>query len=369
MSYILRCSNCNQIEKNSIINCGKCDGSLIPEYKYPKFFDLKILKNDNSNSSVYSTFSSLLPICNDPNFVRFQDYFTPIIRCQELSKKYKTNLSAKLEFLNLTASVKEREGIIEASMAKKLGYAGIIVASTGNLAASLAFHCQQAKLKCLVYVPRKTSDTKLMQIKTYGAKVKKLKMNYDQIAKFVKQEAQKKNYFLGALQAFRMEGYKTVAYELFFQTKRLPDQVIVPMGDATTFAGIWRGFLDLKKLGLIKKLPRMIGVQEKGIDPIVIAYNNQGKLEKNFHGLAKAIHISQPLDIKIALYAIKTTGGVCLSVTSSEIKEAFQELARNEGIYSEYASATTLAAFKKLEKEKLSVCDTILIITGHGLKN
>lgn len=369
MHYRLYCSRCHQLEKNSIIDCDRCGSSLIPEYVYPKHFALKINMLRKHKDSVYSIFQPFLPMHDSRNLADSQGYLTPIVECKILSKKYNTKLLAKLEFLNLTASVKEREGVIEASMAKELGYAGIIVASTGNLAASLAFHCQQVGLKCLVYVPSTISDTKLTQIVTYGAQVKKLKMNYDQLARFVRQEAKKNNYFLGALQAFRMEGYKTVAYELLLQNKKLPSQVIVPMGDATTFSGIWRGFLNLKKLGLIDSFPRMIGVQEKGIDPIVIDYYKKGKLKNDFHGIAKAIHISQPLDMGIALEAMKTSCGKCLAVTSDEIKDSFQELARNEGIYSEYASAATFAAFKKLVKEKFPVYNTVLIITGHGLKN
>lgn len=369
MYYTLHCLNCNQIEKSSIVNCSKCKGPLMPNYKYRKLFSSKIKNSNNSNKSIYSLFQSLLPNKQAKYFLNSQSYFTPIIKCKMLSEKYNTNLSAKLEFLSLTASVKEREGIIEASMAKELGYLGIIVASTGNLAASLSFYCQRIGLECLVYVPWNTSDVKLRQAQIYGAKIKKLKMNYDRIATFARQEAQKKNYFLGALQAFRMEGYKTVAYELFFQLKSLPDQVIVSMGDGTTFSGISRGFADLKNLGLINKLPIMIGVQEKGIDPIVIEFNKTGSLKKKFKGIAKAIHISQPLDIKPALDAVKTTGGKCLAVSSSEIMNAFKELARVEGIYSEYASAAVFAAFKKLDKDNLKRYNTLLIITGHGLKN
>lgn len=275
----------------------------------------------------------------------------------------------KLEYLNITNSVKDREAIIEVCKAKELGYKTVITASTGNLAASLAAYSSKIGIACIAYVPWNISDSKISQIMKYGANVKKIKKTYDQLAEFAKEEALSKKYFLGGLQAFRCEGYKTVSYELFLQSIQNDSKVFVSMGDGTTLTGIFNGFNELKDYGYIKNIPQIIGVQEKGIDPIVNAFKeNQVLSIKKYAGVAKAININNPQDVTQALYAIRKSGGNCISVSSLEIIDACKELASKEGIYSEYASAATFAAFKKVVSDK-SRKVIILIISGSGLKN
>lgn len=368
--YSLHCSYCNSLETNSIIGCSKCHGSLIAEYNYSEdegatgWRDKELIDN-----SIFETFRLLLPFNASSSFIKLHSYLTPILDCTEISEKYNSHLQAKLEFLQLTGSVKDREAVIEVTKAKELGYKTLVVASTGNLASSLASHCQKARITCQVFVPSTTSESKLKQIRAYGSDVHKMDLDYDQIASHVREIADKNRFFLGGLQAFRTEGYKTVAYEIFIQSEIMPERVIVPMGDATTFVGIWRGFSDLFRMKLIKKMPKMIGVQEKGLDPIAICFHKKGKLETDFHGIAKAIHIGNPLDGNLAIQAMQETGGECLSVTTKDIEMAYNDLALLQGVYTEYTSATTLAAFKKLSQSTILNGNTMLILTGHGLKN
>jgi threonine synthase len=364
--------SCKGEEKNSIISCSLCGGGLTPVYFDSEDEAATIRRKQlhiEINEPIFETFHNLLPLQHTSRYTTLHDYFIPVLSCKNLSQKYLCSLQAKLEFLHLTSSIKDREATVEVSKAKELGYKTVVVASTGNLASSLASHCQKAGLNCRVYVPTTVSDAKLYQIKTYGATVEKKEMNYDQIVLFVRKEAEQRGYFLGGLQAFRSEGYKTVAYELYLQKPSLPQRVIVPMGDGTTFVGIWQGFRDLYRLKLTKRIPQMIGVQEKGLDPVAIRFNSSGKLDSSFHGIAKAIHIVNPLDGDLAIQAMRETKGTCLSVTTAEIRNAFQELAISEGIYTEYASAATFAAFKKLLLASSLNGITMLILTGHGLKN
>lgn len=368
--YTLRCMNCREKEENSIISCGLCGGGLTPVYLDSEDEATTIRRKQSYiDKPIFETFRNLLPLQHTSQYITLHDYFIPVLSCKNLSQKYFSSLQAKLEFLHLTSSIKDREATIEVSKAKELGYKTVVVASTGNLASSLASHCQKASLNCRVYVPATASNAKLHQIRAYGAIVEKMEMNYDQIVSFVRKEAEQRGYFLGALQAFRSEGYKTVAYELYLQKFSPPQRVIVPMGDGTTFVGIWQGFRELYRLKLIKRMPQMIGVQEKGLDPIVVRFHASGKLDSSFHGIAKAIHIANPLDGNLAIQAMRETRGTCLSVTTAEIQNAFQELALFEGVYTEYASAATFAAFKKLLLVSSLKGITMLILTGHGLKN
>lgn len=368
--YTIICSQCGKEEQNSINFCSSCNGPLTIDYLDSiKNSDSDVVLKLKNRKSIYTTFHAMLPLQSDYSFVNLYSFYTPVICCEVLSRKHRCKLFAKLEFLNLTGSVKDRQAIIEVSMAKELGYQRIIVASTGNLAASIAAHSQKAGIRCMVYVPWTTSNTKIKQAIVYGAEIKKLRKDYDEIVEFVKEEALRKKYFLGGLQAFRHQGYKTLAYEIFRQLPSVPRKIIIPMGDGTTLVGVWQGFKDLINLGLIKNIPQMIGVQEKGIDPIVRTFNNKGRLSKwNSKGIARAIHIKNPLDITLAIKAIKESSGMCISVSTREIQESFKELANKEGIYSEYASASTFAALKRITSIDKNE-SVILVITGNGLKN
>lgn len=365
--YSIICTSCNKEEITSLILCSSCKSLLKTIYKQPKkIFNFN--KTHLQRKSIFEIFQDSLPFNHLYSFLK-ESCFTPFISLQKLSEEYKCNIFAKLEFTNITSSVKDREAIIEVSKAKDLGYKTIIVASTGNLAASLAVYAQKANIKCKIYVPWTTSFAKVQQIKLYGAEIKRLRKTYDELVSFVKEEAEKKHYFLGGLQAFRSDGYKTVAYEIFLQAEIFPSIIIIPMGDGTTISGIYQGFKDLYDYGYIKKLPQLIGVQEENIDPIIKKWNNDKKsIKENSLGIAKAINIRNPQDINLVFEAIRNSQGDLMSVSLSEIIESYKELAQKEGIYSEYASATTLAALKKMLPLKTD-SHIALIITGSGLKN
>jgi threonine synthase len=153
-----------------------------------------------------------------------------------------------------------------------------------------------------------------------------------------------------------------------------PDGVIVPVGNAGNISAIWKGFTELHRLGFIEKLPKMIGVQAEGAAPIVEAVK-RGKKEivpiDRPETIATAIRIGAPVSWKKAIRAINESKGTAETVTDDEIVDAQKTLARNEGIFVEPASATSIAGLKKLREERKIERDEIIVCvtTGHGLKD
>lgn len=346
MKYQIKCIKCSRIELESIIYCSNCSGDLEIDYlNYPKI----------SEKFSYRNFSplSLKEINNYPN------KSTPL-------KKIGNNIYAKLEYFNLSGSAKDREAYIEIYMAKKLGYDGIIAATTGNMGASLANLCSKIKFQCLILTPSDTSKSKVEQIEKYGVKVIKIKGKYDLVAQKARILANEKNLFLASLQAFRFEGYKTISYEIFEElANKMPKNIIIPMGDGTTFVSIWKGFNDLFKLGLINEIPSFIGVQAKNSDPIKMAFQSGKKINpiKNPQSIAKAIRIGNPLDGDYAIKIVNNTKGNILSYSDEQIISAYKKLL-NFGIDAEYASAVTYCPilFNKVK-------NALIVITGPGYKN
>jgi len=164
---------------------------------------------------------------------------------------------------------------------------------------------------------------------------------------------------------FRLEGQKSVGFEIL---ERMPKckNIVVPVGNGTLCYAIFKAATEFKEIGVIRKIPRIIGVQAAGCDPIVRAFERGAKeitpLKKT-KTIASAINCSNPVDGLEALHAIRASRGAAEKVCDKEIIQAKKELAR-EGIYAEYSAAATLAAAKKLDLE-----EAVLVITGHGLKD
>ncbi|MEM2464089.1 MAG: threonine synthase, partial [Candidatus Bathyarchaeia archaeon] len=182
-------------------------------------------------------------------------------------------------------------------------------------------------------------------------------------------------YLLNSINPYRLEGQKTIAFEIWDQLGgKVPDKVIVPVGNAGNISAIWKGFRELYIMGLINRLPKMIGIQAEGAAPIA-SMMKMGSSEIKFvekpETIATAIRIGSPVNWKKAVRAIRESGGLAETVSDEEILAAQRLLARFEGIFVEPASAAAIAGLIKLsrsgliEKDDLIVC----VATGHGLKD
>lgn len=183
-------------------------------------------------------------------------------------------LYIKNEGMNPTGVFKDRGTLVEITKAKEQGAKAICVASTGNMAGSVAAYASIANLPCYVAVPEGTPIGKMAQSLSYGARVLQIRGTYNDAASIAEQMSRRYGYYLAGDYAFRIEGQKSQAFEIVEQLDwQAPAVVIVPMGCGTNIAALWKGFKEFYELGLISSLPRMIGVQPIGCSPIVAAFN------------------------------------------------------------------------------------------------
>ncbi|MCL2141931.1 MAG: threonine synthase [Methanimicrococcus sp.] len=378
MEYYLKCIECGaQFSKTEVIyTCQKCDGLLDVIYNYDdikKNMDMEKLKT--APPSVWK-YKDLLPIAIEP--VSIREGGTPLYKCDRLAKKIGIkSLYVKHEGLNPTGSFKDRGMTVGVSKAIELGMKTVACASTGNTSAALAIYGAKAGLPSIVLLPAgKVALGKVGQAIMHGAKVIMIKGNFDDALTLVRELCEKEPiYLLNSVNPYRLEGQKTIAFEIIDQLGfTVPDRIVLPVGNAGNITAINKGFKEFVTLGITDKRPKMTGIQTEGACPIVKAYKNGADNivpEKNPETIATAIRIGDPVNARKALIAIQESGGMAESVTDAELVQAQKDLAQLEGIGVEPASATSVAGLKKLidagliSKDETVVC----ITTGHLLKD
>ena len=303
---------------------------------------------------------------------------TGLHRCERLAAFLGLkNLYIKNEGENPTGSFKDRGMTVGVSKALELGVLWVICASTGNTSASLAAYAARAGLKRIVLIPSgKVAYGKLAQAMMCGAQVVQVRGNFDEALEMVMDLAEryKEVYLLNSVNPFRLEGQKTLAFEVCEQLGHVPDWIVVPVGNAGNISAIWKGLQEFKSLGYINKLPRMVGVQAAGAAPIAEAFE-KGSPEIKFvekpETIATAIRIGVPQSWKKALKAIRDSNGLATKVADEEILSAQGSMAKLEGIFVEPASATPVAAVRNLVRNGTIKKDdeVACVATGHGLKD
>lgn len=362
-----------------IYSCRKCGDILEIKFDYV-FLKEKIQKSDWKSLplSVWR-YKDFLPIRDLSKIISLGEGGTRLHYCRRLGKLIGINsLYVKNEGENPTGSFKDRGMTVGVSKAVELGMKMVACASTGNTSASLAAYAAKAGVSCIILIPSgKVAYGKLAQAIVHGAKVVQVRGNFDKALQLVFKLSEKHGeiYLLNSINPFRLEGQKTIAYEICDQLNgEPPDVVIVPVGNAGNISAIWKGFTEFYNLGLVSKIPKMVGIQAEGAAPIAKAIKSRkDTIEqiKNPETVASAIRIGAPVSWKKAIRAIKDSGGTAETVTDSEILEAQKMLARYEGLFVEPASASSVAGLKKLlEYGKIDKDETVACVaTGHGLKD
>lgn len=321
-----------------------------------------------------SKYLSLMPIKDHSAFVSLGEGATPLIKSSVIGKELGVDLYFKLESRNPTGAFKDRGSAVEVTIAKEMGAKAIVVASTGNMAASCSAYAAAAHIPCFVFVPEDTPPSKLAQVIAYGGRIVQVKGSYGDAAALAHEVATKLGLYLAGDYAFRVEGHKTAAFEvveqLFF---REPDAVFVPIGCGTNLASYMKGFEEYKDLGFIDTIPTIYGSQAEGAATVAKAFDkglDDGVILDSASSVAKAICINHALDAAKALDAIYRTNGKAVANNDREILEAQYRLSKDEGLFVEAACASSLAALQKvIETDNLKGKKVVLVLTGSGLKD
>ena len=349
--YKMSCIMCGaeNSEKKTSTYCTTCGGVL--QINYREF-----------RTEIQYPLGSIVP---DP----LKNHSSALKYLNRLSESYGAELYAKLEFEHPTGCFKDRGSYIEVQKAIELEANAICLASTGNMAASVAAYACYFKIPCYVFVPEQTSEAKLAQATIYDAIIIRIQGDFTKCESLCREFAKSGNYYLAGDYVFREEGQKSFSYELITQDDEPFDFVFIPVGCGTNFAAVYKGFKEMKNAGTIDTIPKLVAVQPETSSPVVQGIFKREKIiDAQSNTMASSVATSNPIDFYKVLRAIDDTGGDALTVTEGDILESLREMANVEGHFTEPACALPLAAFKN-NRGRFAGKRCLFVLTGSGLKD
>lgn len=312
-------------------------------------------------------YQSYLPVGENTPLLTLHEGNTPLIKLENLSKKYDVEAYAKVEGINPTGSFKDRGMVMAMAKAIEDGTEAVICASTGNTSASAAAFAARAGLRCIIVIPEgKIAQGKLAQAVMYGAEIYSIKGNFDDALRIVRKLGEQDGITLvNSVNPHRIDGQKTAAFEICDVLGSAPEYLFIPVGNAGNITAYWKGFKEYnehKHTGL----PKMMGYEASGAAAIV-----HDRVFENPETVGTAIRIGNPASWKQAVAARDESGGTIDEITDEQMIEAYQWMAANEGIFAEPASNASVAGlFKALEQGKVKKGSKVVcVMTGNGLKD
>lgn len=339
---------------------------VVYDLAHPIPFDQVV---DRTTTSLWR-YRPVLPPCKP---ISLGEGLTPLIPAPKLSQ----NWWIKDESENPTGSFKARGMSVAVSMAAHLGAEAVGVPSAGNAAGAMAAYAASAGMRSVVYMPRDTPRANIDECEMFGAEVNLVEGLITDCAAALRArcETDASLFDLSTLkEPYRVEGKKTMGYELFEQLGRLPDVILYPTGGGTGLVGMWKAFDEMQALGWIgSERPRMVSVQAEGCCPIVTACQQGTEFaeeHKNARTAASGLRVPRAIGDFIMLDLIKKSNGTAISVTDKEMIHAAREMARSTGVFACPEGGATLAAARKLASSGyISEGDTVVLFnTGTGLK-
>ena len=291
------------------------------------------------------------------------------------------DISAKLDFLMPTLSFKDRGAVLLAELALRLGPRRVIADSSGNAGTAIAAYCARAALPCTVYVPRGTSPKKLEQIGAHGARVHVVEGDREDAARAAREAADEPDVFYAShvFNPYFLHGTKTYVHELWEDLGgRLPEVLVLPVGNGTLLLGAALAVAELYAAGLIERRPALYAVQAAAVAPLAHAWEEGADdlvgVTPMAPTFAEGIAISRPPRARQILRAVRDSGGAFLTVTEDQIRHAQLDLAA-QGLYVESTGAACWAAVREGVPGKLphptskGTPGAVVPLCGAGLKS
>ncbi|MGB7157771.1 MAG: threonine synthase [Tepidisphaeraceae bacterium] len=379
MSYVLglKCKECgNRAPVSPVHVCEACFGPYEVEYDYAKMKGKVTRESIAKGPKSLWRYKDLLPV--ETPKTGFHSGFTPLKRADRLAKELGcSELWIKDDSCNYpTYSYKERVVSVAISKAIEFGFDTVGCASTGNLANSTAAHAAQAGLRCFVMIPHDLEQGKVLGSLIFGPTMVRIRGNYDDVNRLCTEIADKYGWAIVNvnLRPYYTEGAKTYGFEIAEQLGwRLPQHTVVPTAGGTILPKIYKAYQEFIELGLVEDNgPRIYSAQAAGCNPVVTAIHKGVDIiePQKPNTIAKSIAIGNPADGYYAYKVVQDSKGWGESATDREIVDAIKLLAKTEGIWTEPAGGTTLAAtIKLIQSGRIPKNESIVVsITGNGLK-
>jgi threonine synthase len=319
-----------------------------------------------------------LPIAIDEEPVSLGEGGTPLLRAERLEKQLGLNveLYVKDEAQNPTASFKARGMSAAVTCARRLGASALVAPSAGNAGGAMSAYGARAGLPVTVFLPEDTPAILIEECRTYGADVRLVAGLIDEAGRLAAAFAKETGAFnLATLrEPYRIEGKKTMAYELVEQMGGVPGSILYPTGGGTGLVGMWKAFDELEEAGWIDaRRPKMISVQAAGCAPIVSAFERGAEKADPWvdaETAAWGLRVPGALGDRLILRALRDSHGTAIAVSEEELNHGMGRLRRTEGIDASEEGGAALAALATLfaRDPAFFAGPIVLFNTGSALK-
>ena len=353
-----------------------CLGPLEVTYRYDAIREAISRDLIESRANSLWRYLELLPV-EQPR-TGFNSGFTPLVRASRLARELGVaELYIKDDSVNHpTFSYKDRVVSVAATKAVELDFPVFACASTGNLAGSVAAHAARLGLPCYVFIPHDLEPNKVLGAAIYKPHVIAVEGNYDDVNRLCTQIADRYGWGFANinLRSYYAEGAKTMGFEIVEQLGwRYPDHVVSPVAGGTLLPRIYKGMREMREVGLVSgTLPKIHAAQPSGSAPVIRALDAGLEFPEPVKPdtIAKSLAIGNPADGFQVVKVVKETGGSGAAVSDEEILGGITLLARTEGIFTEPAGGTTIAATRALIRQgAIKPNESVVIcITGNGYK-
>lgn len=379
----LACGN-ELVETASETRCPRCRGLLGVHHRPPRrtadqlradFERRTMLLPGPDGSGVWRYRELVLPSAHDDELICHPEGNTPLVERESINRWAGIRLQFKHEGHNPTGSFKDRGMTVAITQAMRIGAGAVACASTGNTSASLAAYAAQAGLPALVFIPAgRTALGKLAQTLAYGARTLAIRGSFDQCLELLEASSRHLGvYLVNSINPFRLEGQKTIVFELLQQRGwAVPDWIVLPAGNLGNVSAFGKALEEARDWGLIDRLPRLAAVQAEGAAPFARGFREGFRTRHRVQAetIATAIRIGDPASWDRATRAIRETEGVVLAVSDQEILEA-KRVIDGAGVGCEPASAASAAGVRRLVSDRTIAAgaDVVAVLTGHLLKD
>lgn len=322
-------------------------------------------------------YAEVLPVEQERNRITLGEGFTPLIRAERLARELQVQrLWIKDEGQNPTGSFKARGLVMAIARARELGVRVVAIPSAGNAGSATAAYAAAAGMIAHVVVPDDTPRPIVEEMRALGAHVELIEGLITDAAVRVAAGTREHGWFdLSTLkEPYRVEGKKTMGYELFEQLGHLPDAIIYPTGGGTGLVGMWKAFAEMEALGWIgSERPKMFSVQATGCAPIVRAWEQGDEFAQpwqNAHTYAAGLRVPRAIGDFLILRGVRDSGGAAIAVEDEAMRSAVDLMGRTTGIFAAPEGGATVAAVQPLlQMGRLQQNDEIVLFnTGSGLK-
>jgi threonine synthase len=321
-------------------------------------------------------YRELLPVPPGARVPPLAPGWTPILESPRLAAWASVRaLRVKDESRNPTGSFKDRASAIGVTRALAKRARVVACASTGNAASSLAGMAASVGLQCVIFVPEFAPEPKLAQLLVFGARVLRVRAGYDETWELCQRACERHGFYNrnAAVNPSLVEGKKTCGLEIAEQcAAEPPDWVAVSVGDGCTIAGIAKGLREMHALGVIPRVPRLLGVQAAGARPIVDAFRADSDVAPTTADTrADSICVGHPRNWRKALRGVRESDGAFVAVSDDAITEALRESGRRAGVFGEPAGVASIAGVRQAVAEGIISrrASVLAVMTGSGLKD